>query len=78
MISLAIGLSEAWFGLTFIYSDGGPGPIKLLVLRFVYAWVMVPALGLLWRWGWWRSAAWSAVYMVAVAALLWLRSTDTP
>src|SRR5262249_16048522 len=37
---------------------------------------MVPALGLLWRWSWLRSAAWSVAYMAAVGMLVWLRSTD--
>ena len=75
LISLAIGLSQAWFGLVFVYTGGGFGPIKLLVMGLLYAWVMVPALGLLWRWSWLRSAAWSVAYMAAVGMLVWLRST---
>jgi hypothetical protein len=76
LISLAIGFSQAWFGLVFVYTGGGFGPIKLLVMGLLYAWVMVPALGLLWRWSWLRSAAWSVAYMAAVGMLVWLRSTD--
>jgi len=75
-ISLAIGLSQAWFGLTFVYAEGGYGPIKLSLMGLVYAWVMVPALGLLRRWGWARIAAWSVGYMLAMGVLLWLRSTE--
>ncbi|HUO63673.1 MAG TPA: hypothetical protein VMT97_08220 [Terriglobales bacterium] len=75
-ISLAIGLSQAWFGLAFVYTEGGYGPIKLLVMGLLYAWVMVPALGLLWRWSGLRSAAWSVAYMGAVGVLVWLRSTE--
>jgi hypothetical protein len=75
-ISLAIGLSQAWFGLTFVYTEGGYGPIKLLVMALVYAWVMVPALGLLWRWSWLRSAAWSVAYMFVAGVLVWVRSTE--
>ena len=75
-ISLAIGLSQAWFGLTFVYTEGGYGPIKLSLMGLVYAWVMVPALGLLRRWGWARIAAWSVGYMLAMGVLLWLRSTE--
>src|SRR5262249_15983599 len=56
-ISLAIGLSQAWFGLTFVYAEGGYGPIKLSLMGLVYAWVMVPALGLLRRGGWGRVGA---------------------
>src|SRR5215470_13413040 len=55
---------------------GGGWPIKLLVMGLLYAWVMVPALGLLWRWSWLRSTAWSVAYMAAVGMLVWLRSTD--
>src|SRR5215472_18730479 len=76
LISLAIGFSQAWFGLVFVYTGGGTGPIKLFVMGLLYGWVMVPALGLLWRWSWLRSAAWSIVYMAAVGLLVWLRSTD--
>src|SRR5262250_779563 len=39
-ISLAIGLSQAWFGLTFVYTEGGYGPIKLTLMGLAYAWVM--------------------------------------
>src|SRR5215471_11513775 len=63
-------------GLVFVYTGGGFGPIKLLVMGLLYAWVMVPALGLLWRWSWLRSAAWSVAYMAAVGMLVWLRSTE--
>src|SRR5215471_9382471 len=55
LISLAIGFSQAWFGLVFVYTGGGTGPIKLFVMGLLYGWVMVPALGLLWRWSWLRT-----------------------
>ncbi|MBK8336864.1 MAG: hypothetical protein IPL03_09810 [Sterolibacteriaceae bacterium] len=74
-ISLAIGLSQSWWSLQFVYNETGYGPIKLSLIGAAYAWVMVPALGLLWRWHWLRIALTSAAYMAAFGLLMYLRST---
>lgn len=75
-ISLAIGFSQAWFTLTFVYTEGGFGILKLAVMGLGYSWVMMPALGLLWRWSWLRSALATVAYMVVVGSLVWWRSTE--
>ncbi|MGB7990902.1 MAG: hypothetical protein WCF44_16000 [Candidatus Methylophosphatis roskildensis] len=74
-ISLAIGLTQSWWSLQFVYNETGYGPIKLTLLGLAFAWVMVPALGQLWRWSWLRIALASTAYVACVGALVWLRST---
>lgn len=75
-LSLALGVTEAWWSLRFAYRDGGFGPVKLMTVGLAYSWVMVPVLGQLWRWSWLKTAGASLVYMVVVGALVWLRSAD--
>lgn len=74
-ISLAIGLTQAWWELEFVYNETAYGPIKLALWGLMRSWIVVPALGLLWRWGWGRVALGSLAY-VAVALLLILLRSD--
>lgn len=74
-ISLAVGFSQSWWSLQFVHNETGYGPIKLSLIGAAYAWVMVPALGLLWRWRWLRIALSSAAYMAVFGLLMSLRST---
>jgi len=76
-ISMAIGLSLAWFELSFVYPEGGYGPRKLLVMALLEAWPVVPALGLLWRWSVRRTALAVLAYMLAITALVMVNSTGS-
>ncbi len=73
-LCFAIALFQAWWNLGFVYTEGGYGPGKLLVMTLVFGWMAVPAVGLLRRWSWWRTALASGAYMVAAGALVWARS----
>ena len=75
-ISVAIGLSLAWFELSFVYPEGGYGPRKLLVMTLLESWPAVPALGLLWRWSLRRTALAVLAYMLAITALVMVSSTE--
>ncbi|MBX3686220.1 MAG: hypothetical protein KF909_08785 [Rhodocyclaceae bacterium] len=76
-ISLAIGLSLAWFELAFVYTEGGYGLRKLLVMGLLEAWPAVPALGLLWRWSLGRTAAGVLAYLLAITLLVVLSSNES-
>lgn len=74
-ISLAIGLTQAWWELEFVYNETAYGPVKLALWGLMRAWIVVPALGLLWRWGWGRVALASLAYVTVAIMLILLRST---
>lgn len=75
-ISLAIGLTQSWWSLQFVHTETAYGPIKLVLVGLVHAWVMVPALGLLRRWSWLRIALGSGAYMTVVEALMSMRAIE--
>lgn len=74
-ISMAIGVSIAWFELSFVYTESGYGPRQLLVMALIEAWPAVPAIGLLWRWSAGRTALVVLAYLLAIAALVMVSST---
>jgi hypothetical protein len=75
VLSLFIGMSVAWFNLSFVYSEGGFGPIKLAILGAIYAAPIVPVLGMLWRWPWQRIAGVACLYVWAAVIVVWLWSS---
>ncbi len=76
LLSLSIGVSVAAFQLTFVYTEGGFGPIKLMIMGMIYASPIIPALGTLWRWSWGRVLGAAVLYLLFCAAIVQMRSTD--
>ncbi|MBM4264420.1 MAG: hypothetical protein FJ145_23715 [Deltaproteobacteria bacterium] len=75
-ISLLIGITAAGYILTFIYPEGGFGPIKLAIIGIVYSVPIVFVLGMLWRWSWWRTTGVAILYFLFSVLITWLRSEE--
>lgn len=75
-ISMLIGITAASFILSFVYTEGGIGPIKLVVIGAVYSAPIVFVLGMLWRWSWWRTTGVACLYFFLGVAITWLRSNE--
>ena len=76
ILSLLIGLTQAWLELHFVYAKGEFSVSRILVLGAVYAWPVVLAWGLARRWSWRRVLGGVALYMLAMAFLVMLRSNQ--
>lgn len=76
IISMLIGITAASFVLNFVYTEGGFGPIKLIVIGAVYSAPIVFVLGMLWRWSWWRTSGVACLYFFFGVAITWLRSNE--
>jgi hypothetical protein len=70
VLSLLVGTSVAWFVLTFVYHEGGFGPVKLLIMGLIYAAPIVPVLGMLGRWSWGRIVATACGYLLFCALIV--------
>lgn len=76
-VCFLIGLTQSWLSFLFVYSDAkGISLRRVLVLGLVYAWPMVMAWGLLRRWSWWRVLAGIVAYMLLMALVVVLNSTQ--
>ncbi len=76
-LSMAIALTRGAIWASRASDDGAPFSFsRLFVPAVIYAWPLLPALGLMWRWSWGRLmlalAAWYAASMLIV---MW-RSTE--
>lgn len=74
VISLLIGVTQAWWELHFVYTETPYGLVKVLVLGIAHAWMIVPILGMLWRWPWLKISLGSLLYACGASGLIWLRS----
>jgi hypothetical protein len=73
--SLLVALGQSWLALLFVYDDSALSLNRMLVLAAIYAWPAVLAWGLARRWRWRRIVGGIACYMLAMLALVMLRST---
>ncbi len=74
-VSLLIAMTQSWLAFLFVYTDRQLSLDRLLLLGAVYAWPMVLAWGLARRWTWRRMLGGIALYMLAMLALVMIRST---
>ncbi|MGI9215535.1 MAG: hypothetical protein ACR2JA_00820, partial [Hydrogenophaga sp.] len=76
-VCLLIGLTQSWLSFLFVYEDDKGFTLRrVLVLGAVYAWPMVMGWGLLRRWSWGRVLAGIGAYMLVMAVLVMLNSTE--
>lgn len=76
-ICLLVGLTQSWLSFLFVYDDARGFTLRrVLVLGAVYAWPMVMGWGLLRRWSWGRVLGGIVLYMLAMAAVVMLNSTQ--
>ncbi|MBK9327116.1 MAG: hypothetical protein IPN00_12620 [Hydrogenophilales bacterium] len=75
-LCLAIGLTQSWLALVFVYDDTDISLNRWLVLGLVYAWPMVLAWGLARRWSWARVLGGVLAYLAAMVALVMWRSNE--
>ncbi|MGL4317149.1 MAG: hypothetical protein ACRCTL_11135 [Pseudomonas sp.] len=76
-VSLLIGLTQSWLSFLFVYDDARGFTLRrLLVLGLVYAWPMVMGWGLLRRWSWGRVLLGIGAYMLVMAVVVMLNSTE--
>ena len=75
-LCLAIGLTQSWLALVFVYDDTDISLNRWLVLGLVYAWPMALAWGLARRWSWARVLGGVLAYLAAMVALVMWRSNE--
>ena len=76
-LSLAIALTRGAIWLWLAREDGAPFSLpRLFTLAVVYAWPVLPALGLMWRWSWGRLALALLGWYAGSLALVMLRSNE--
>jgi len=75
-MSLLIGLTQAWLALAWVYEDRGFSLRQTLIVGAVYAWPMVLAWGMVWRWAYKRVLAGAALYMLAMIPVVMLASSS--
>jgi hypothetical protein len=76
-VCLLIGLTQSWLSFLFVYNDAKGFTLRrVLVLGAVYAWPMVMGWGLLRRWSWGRVLLGIAAYMLVMAGVVMLNSTQ--
>lgn len=76
-VCLLVGLTQSWLSFLFVYDDAkGFTLSRVLVLGAVYSWPMVMGWGLLRRWSWGRVLAGIAAYMLVMAVVVMLNSTE--
>jgi len=76
-LSLAIAMTRGAVWLWLVRNDGTPFSLsRWLLLATVYAWPVLPALGLMWRWSWSRLVlALLGWYAASLLLVMW-RSTE--
>lgn len=75
-LSMAIALTRGAIWLWLARDETTPFSLaRLVTLAVVYAWPLLPALGLMWRWSWSRLGAALIGWFLASLALVMLRST---
>lgn len=74
-LSLLMALTRAYIEFRFVY-DTEPTPARLAALSLVFAWPVIPVIGLLRRWSRWRVGALLAAWWLAALALLAWRTTE--
>ncbi|WP_310567985.1 hypothetical protein [Hydrogenophaga sp.] len=76
-VCLLIGLTQSWLSFLFVYDDARGFTLRrVLVLGLVYAWPMVMGWGLLRRWSWGRVLAGIGAYLLVMAVVVMLNSTE--
>jgi hypothetical protein len=76
-LSMAIALTRGAIWLWLVRDEATPFSLaRLVTLAVVYAWPLLPALGLMWRWSWGRLGAALIGWYLASLALVMLRSTE--
>lgn len=73
-LSLLIGLTQSALALWFVYEDRSFSFNRLVILGLVYAWPMVMAWGLAWRWSWGRVLLSTLAYQLLMALVVMLGS----
>lgn len=75
-LSLAIALTRGAIWVVLAQDDDAPFSFsRLFVLALVYAWPVLPALGLMWRWSWGRLGLALVAWYLGSVLLVILRST---
>lgn len=74
-LSLLMSLSRAFIELQFVFATE-PTASRLAVLTLVFAWPVIPVLGLLRRWSRWRVSGLLVVWWLAALALMAWRTTE--
>ncbi len=69
-ISALIGATTGAFELLVVHTTAGFGWQRWLLLSLTYAWPLVPALGLLWRWPIGRTVAGIVAYLLCLTPLI--------
>ena len=76
-LSMLIALTRGALWLWLNRDDGTPfSASRLIVLAVIYAWPVLPALGLMWRWSWGRLALALVAWYLGAMLLVMLRSTE--
>src|SRR6187431_1104717 len=75
-LSLAIALTRGAIWLWLARDSGAFSLPRWITLAVGYAWPVLPALGLMWRWSWGRLAAALVGWYLASLALVMLRSNE--
>lgn len=76
-LSLTIALTRGALWLWLVRDDGAPFSLpRLFTLALVYAWPVLPALGLMWRWSWGRLALALLGWYAGSLVLVMLRSNE--
>src|SRR6185369_9130685 len=74
-LSLLMALTRAYIEFRFVY-ETEPTPARLAVLALVFAWPVIPVIGLLRRWSRWRVSGLLVAWWLAALALLAWRTTE--
>ncbi|WP_265942879.1 hypothetical protein [Dechloromonas sp. A34] len=74
-LSLLMALTRAYIEFRFVY-ETEPTVSRLATLALVFAWPVIPVIGLLRRWSRWRVGGLLAAWWLAALALLAWRTTE--
>lgn len=74
-LSLLMALTRAYIEFRFVY-ETEPTPARLATLALVFAWPVIPVIGLLRRWSRWRVIGLLAAWWLAALALTAWRTTE--
>jgi hypothetical protein len=78
VLSLLIAATRGLLWVTFVQAATQPfNPSRFVMLTFIYAWPVLPALGLIWRWRWRHLALAMGLWFALSVAVVMLQSKQS-